>query len=154
MPKGQEPADLLQLSGSVLRLARALERGIDRALGPDLELGGRDYLLLRLVQQGIDNPGDVASELNLPPANVSRAIGRLTDAGLLERSSHPGDQRRALLRLTEEGEATVDFARERVTAWLEATFARFSGDWLAGTQQRLGRMVEQAAAGRERPGPG
>lgn len=152
MPKGQEPPDLLQLSGSVLRLARALERGIDEALGPELELGGRDYLLLRLVQQGVNNPGDVANELNLPAANVSRAIGRLADAGLLERNSHPTDQRRALLRLTEAGEATVDFARERVTAWLEATFARFTGDWLAGTQQRLGRLVEQAGGGRDKTG--
>ncbi len=67
------------------------------------------------------------------------------------RSTDPADQRRALLALTPAGEAAVDYARERVAAWLHELFGRSSAEWLAGTEQRLARLVEQADAPRGNP---
>jgi DNA-binding MarR family transcriptional regulator len=150
LEKRKQP-DLLQLARDALRLARALERGLDEALGPDVPFGGQEYLLLRLVQLGYETPGDLARELNAPAANVSRALQRLTALELLDRKVDPSDQRRALLHLTAAGEATVDFARERVTVWLQEVFARSSDVWLVGTQRRLARLLEQLAAGPPAP---
>ena len=151
MPEKRERPDLLQLARDALRLARELERGLDGALGPDVPFGGQEYLLLRLVQQGHETPGELARELNAPAANVSRALQRLEALELLERSVDPNDHRRALLRLTPAGEATVDYARERVTAWLQELFARSSDVWLLGTQRRVARLLEQVVARPEPP---
>lgn len=153
MTRRVDPPDLLQLARSALRLARALERAVEHALGQGAPVNAREYLLLRLLQSGPLSPGDVARELNLPPANVSRAVRRLEERELIERSVDPTDQRRAVLRLTPEGEATVDFARERVSARLQELFGRPSDDWLANTERRIARLVELADAPQGAPPP-
>lgn len=151
MLERRKQPDLLQLARDALRLARALERGLDGALGSDVPFDGQEYLLLRLVQLGHETPSELARELNAPAANVSRALQRLEGLELLERSVDPSDHRRALLRLTPAGEASVDYARERVMAWLQERFAGSSEPWLAETQRRLARLLDQVDTARPAP---
>jgi DNA-binding MarR family transcriptional regulator len=51
--------------------------------------------------------GDAAQALQLAPNTVSTLVGRLVDAGLLERRADPTDGRAARLQLTTAGAARV-----------------------------------------------
>ena len=50
----------------------------------------------------------VAARTAMDKVQVSRAIARLVDAGLVSRAADPGDRRRAILSLTETGRAIYD----------------------------------------------
>jgi DNA-binding MarR family transcriptional regulator len=76
------------------------------------ELGlfpGQDQVLTTLAAEDGRTIGDLASVLRVRPPTASKAIGRLTAQGLVERRSSPGDARIVRVHLTEEG-------RRRATA--------------------------------------
>lgn len=52
-------------------------------------------------------PGELQSCLDLPPDQVSHALQRLHQQGLIERQLDPKDQRRRLTRLTSLGKKTA-----------------------------------------------
>src|SRR3982074_3146353 len=91
---------LFRLNKSVLADARthiAATADLDRA----------DFLTLRTIELGVDTPGGLIRDLGLNPAVVSRALTKLTRAGLVERRIDPADSRRARVRLTEGGGRTT-----------------------------------------------
>lgn len=122
MARPPTPPDLLLLARLVLRLSRAIERDVDRTLRPAVGLSATAYLVLRVVQDGAAYPSSVATQLNLPPASVSRTLDRLEARGWLRRATDVADLRRSLLSLTPSGSELVAKARELLRAQLANDF--------------------------------
>jgi DNA-binding MarR family transcriptional regulator len=103
-------------------------RGVEEELGPVLEfmrvlwavnhgletlskrmkktagVTGRERIVIRLVgtRPGI-SAGDLARILHVHPSSLTALLGRLVSRGLLLRTVHPEDGRRAVLTLTRRG---------------------------------------------------
>lgn len=101
------------------RLQVHLEPGLVDACGLHLD----DFVLLETVALTDLAPGEVALALRLPPHAVSRGLGRLEGAGLVQRRIDPGDARRRSVALTDAGRAAL----ARAHAHLETALA----GWLA-----------------------
>jgi len=91
---------LFRLNKSVLADART-----HIAAAADLDLA--DFLTLRTIELGVDTPGGLIRDLGLNPAVVSRALTKLTRAGLVERRIDSADSRRSRVDLTEAGARTT-----------------------------------------------
>lgn len=133
-------ADYLDLARLVLRLSRHLYRTFDEALGPAFGLSTKDYLVLRAVQGGQLHPGGVASQLNMPPASVSRVLERLEGKGYLERSVDPTDHRRFRLTVTPDGAEAVDAIRELMRETLGRTYAHVPAGVLRAAVEQLSTL--------------
>ncbi len=59
----------------------------------------------------------------MDPATIQGVVGRLTERGLVGRLPDPGDRRRFLVHLTEEGRVLVGSATRDARAVTEATLA-------------------------------
>lgn len=70
---------------------------------------------------------DLAADLGLSSGAGTALVDRLERAGLAQRDPHPHDRRRAVVRLTAEGEQLVT----RSHAWLMASFAPIPPEDLA-----------------------
>ncbi|GAA3153054.1 MarR family transcriptional regulator [Planomonospora alba] len=84
----------LRSLGTVLRdLNRTLVRRGKRAAGieplPETEAG----IVRLVVHRPGASPGQIAAELGMQPSNVSAALRRLAEAGLVTRESDPVDRR-------------------------------------------------------------
>jgi DNA-binding MarR family transcriptional regulator len=91
-------------------------------------------VLARVGRVGPVRVSDVAANLGIEVSSLSRLLTPLTDAGLIERSSDPGDKRVTILSLTDAGRqafeqlhyAWVDFINERLENWSQAEMAQFA----------------------------
>lgn len=78
-------------------------------------------LLLALAHFGPATINQVAERLHSGQSAASLLVDRLVQAHLVERTDDPADRRRAIVRLTEEGEALMGRRRtgqQRLYAWL------------------------------------
>jgi len=98
--------DRITLVGLVIETAAGLHRLLAPGLGRELGVGGQSFeILLRLSR----SPGaslrmsDLAGQTGLTPSGLTRAIDRLSDAGLVARDSCPDDRRGAFAILTDLG---------------------------------------------------
>jgi len=100
-------AEVLEAIGTVRRVARRAAR----AAWPAERLPSAQSELLRLAaaQPGI-SVADAARELRLAPNTVSTLVGRLTAAGVLDRSRAVSDGRSVRLTVTGSG-------ARRITEW-------------------------------------
>jgi DNA-binding MarR family transcriptional regulator len=66
---------------------------------------GRERVVIRLVgsRPGV-SAGELARILHVHPSSLTALLGRLVDRGLVLRTVHPDDARRAVLTLTRRGE--------------------------------------------------
>ena len=98
------------------------------------------FRALRFVRR---NPGAqmsaLADHLGMSRPAASQMADRLVRAGLVTRSTHPVDNRRVELRLTESGSAALSKCDEETRAWL--------CDRLAGLDSR--KLAELAGALRD-----
>jgi DNA-binding MarR family transcriptional regulator len=133
-------ADYLELARAVLRLSRHLYRTFDEALGPTFGLATKDFLVLRVIQTGEVHPGGVATYLNMPPASVSRVLERLEAKGYVERSVDPGDHRRFLLAVTDDGKRVAAAIRELMRKALSKTYAHVPADALRAAVEHLSTL--------------
>lgn len=101
--------------GKLSRRLRPTEAGSAAELSPT-----RVTVLLTTVRHGPVKLADVAVEVGLNPTMLSRAIGQLVDAGLLQRSSDASDRRSAWLEPTEAGRQLAEQMQMERTAALEA----------------------------------
>jgi DNA-binding MarR family transcriptional regulator len=90
---------LFRLNKSVLADART-----HVAAAADLDLA--DFVALRAIEQGVDRPGGLSRDLGLNPAVISRALTKLTRAGLVQRRIDCEDSRRSRITLTAKGART------------------------------------------------
>ena len=112
---------LFRLNKSVLADART-----HIAAAADLDLA--DFLTLRTIELGVDTPGGLIRDLGLNPAVVSRALTKLTRAGLIERRIDSDDSRRSRVDLTEAGARTTAAIGARIRPGLAKRLQQLDPD--------------------------
>jgi DNA-binding MarR family transcriptional regulator len=108
---------------NVSRLARTVAVAYDTALAPS-GLTSHQYTLLKtLVDNGRQTVGQLASEMDMDPSGIPRALRPLQQRGyaVVETGS---DRRQRVISLTAEGQAIVDRAEP---FWREAQAAVYHG---------------------------
>jgi DNA-binding MarR family transcriptional regulator len=77
--------------------------------------------MFAVIRRGPIRLSELAEDEGLNPTMLSRAVGSLVEAGLLERTSDPSDRRAALVSVTAQGEKLIErVRRERTRALNEA----------------------------------
>lgn len=99
---------------SVMRLARRLRH--ERA-GDDLSLN-QLAVLGTLSRYGSLSVGELATIERVKPPSMTRTVGCLVDAGLVERQAHATDGRQIVVHLTDAAEHVLAADRRRREAWL------------------------------------
>jgi len=111
-------ADGMAALTAVMRTQQLLLARCDAVLA-DAGLTVSRYELLALLsftRHGELPLGKLGARLQVHPASISNAVGRLAAAGLVERVPHPTDGRGALARITDDGRAVVAAATARLNA--------------------------------------
>ena len=105
------PPDLAaELMGAISSIRRIARRAVWPAFaGEPLPPAQSELLRLAAARPGL-SVADAAHELRLAPNTVSTLVGRLTAAGLLERTRAVSDGRSVRLSVTEA-------ARQRIAGW-------------------------------------
>ncbi len=114
-----EAAPGMAVVTSVMRVHQVFLARIEELLRPyDLTFARYEVLVLLLFsRRGALPLGTVGSRLQVHPASVTNAVGRLEGQGLVRRSPHPSDGRAVLASLTPAGRRLA----ERATAELNAS---------------------------------
>ena len=114
-PARASEVDRITLVGLVFETASGLHRAVDLPLERQCDLAGQDFeILIRLAR----TPGvrlrmsDLAAQTALTPSGLTRAVDRLSQAGLVSRQACPEDRRGAFAALTGAGEARMQQALE------------------------------------------
>ena len=105
-----------QLRPVLLKLNRELRREI-HSLGVT---GGQVGLLVQIKARPGIGMRELASVERMSVPGMSKFIGRLEEAGLVQRAPVEGDQRRVGLSLTQAGHKVLRSVKSKRTAWLAA----------------------------------
>jgi len=111
-----DAADGMAVVTSLMRAQAIVQARVDEALRP-LQLSFARYELLALLsftRTGALPMAKAGARLQVHPASVTNAAGRLEDAGLVVRRPHPSDGRGVLVEITDAGRKTVREATERL----------------------------------------
>ena len=96
-------------------------------------------VLGRLDREGAQGASDLALAERVRPQSMAQIVADLQADGLIERSPDPGDGRRMLIELTEEGREALEQDRRDREGWL----ARAIADALSPEEQAtLARAVK------------
>ncbi|WP_051941071.1 MarR family winged helix-turn-helix transcriptional regulator [Phaeacidiphilus oryzae] len=129
-PPRTEQSQAARLTDVVTRLRRALRSSI-RTDYPWESLPMAQVELLQTLAAGPLRVGELATRQRLAPNTVSGLIGKLLEAGFVDRQNDPGDRRTARIALTPAGERQL-------------------ADWQQAHERRLaGALDTLAAADRE-----
>jgi DNA-binding MarR family transcriptional regulator len=130
-----------RLTEVVTRLRRALRSSI-RADYPWESLPMAQVELLQTLASAPLRVGELAARQRLAPNTVSGLVGRLLEAGFVDRQPDPGDRRTARIALTEAG-------RQQLADWQRSHEQRIAAALaLLPTADR--EAIMQALAGLER----
>jgi DNA-binding MarR family transcriptional regulator len=128
---------------SFLRTHLALTRRLDRDLVDrhGLPLDWYDVLVQLHESGGETTMGELASRLLISPSTCTRVVGRMVEAGLVERRVDPIDARVRHAAITREGKQRLRAAAVTHLAGVERHFGRFVPDADAATlRDRFERM--------------
>jgi DNA-binding MarR family transcriptional regulator len=121
----------------LLKLNRELRREI-HSLGVT---GGQVGLLVQIK----DRPGigmrELASLERMSVPGMSKFIARLEEAGLVQRASVEGDQRRVGLSLTAGGHKVLRSVKSKRTAWLSARLRQLEPEQLEAIDAAIEPLV-------------
>ena len=136
-----------------MRLLWAIVHGLQKRskrMSSDLGVTGPQRLALRVIGlfPGV-SAGTLASILHVHPSTLTGVLRRLAARGMLRRSEHVGDRRRAVLTLTTKG-ARVNAIRAGTveSAVIEALEAVPAPD-RHSAQRVLSRLARSLGSGRE-----
>ncbi len=93
----------------------------------------------------------LADEEGLNPTMLSRIVGKLSDDGLLERSSDQGDRRAAWVKATAKGARLAERIRRERTDALNLALDTLSDHDRTRIERALPALEQLADALRERP---
>jgi DNA-binding MarR family transcriptional regulator len=105
-----------QLRPVLLKLNRELRREI-HSLGVT---GGQVSLLVQVKYSPGIGIRELAARERVSVARMSKVVGRLEEAGLIERHEVSGDRRRVGLHVTKAGLNVLRSVKSKRTAWLAA----------------------------------
>lgn len=107
-----------QLAVEVRLASVHLQRRLRAELPPEHVTSGQFSVLTLLDREKSCTPREIADHEMVQPPSMTRTIGLLEQAGLVERSEHPTDGRQVLISLTDQGRETLAETRRRRDAWL------------------------------------
>jgi DNA-binding MarR family transcriptional regulator len=113
------------------RLGSAFPDGLDHAA-----MG----VLMTLIKRGALRQGELAELALLDPSTVSRHVGQLVRAGLVERRPDPADGRAVQLVATRSGHALGDDLAQRRRSLFHATLSSRDQDEVRRLAGLLGRL--------------
>ncbi len=144
------PDDPLELEGFLpyrvaivaARMSRGLARRYERRFGISIP---EWRCLAVLARRGRLTAGDLAERTSLDKVQVSRAIARLRERGLVVRETDAADRRAVRLSITAEGEALFGEIAEVARAW-EQELTRALGLSERRSLDRILHKLEDALA--------
>ena len=134
---------------SVTRLARLLRQQDESGLTPTM-----GATLATIGRVGPLTLGELAALEQVAPPTITKVIGKLAAAGLVDRIADPADRRICRVALSPRGRRQLDTNRSRRTAWLADRLAALDAD----DRARLARALDAiehltAAPGRGQEAP-
>jgi DNA-binding MarR family transcriptional regulator len=76
------------------------------------------WVLGRIDREGPGSVSDLAQALRVRPQSMAQTVGDLEAEGMVARNPDPDDRRRALVSLTEAGQARIEADRAAREGWL------------------------------------
>jgi DNA-binding MarR family transcriptional regulator len=119
----------------LLRLARELRREI-HSLGVT---GGQVALLVAIKYAPGIGVRELAAQERMSPAAISKAVTKLEQQGLVERSA-VADRRRVGLKVSEKGHQVLRSVRSRRTIWLAERLKGLSRNEQRAIDEALGAL--------------
>jgi GntR family transcriptional regulator, transcriptional repressor for pyruvate dehydrogenase complex len=98
----------------------------------DLGLTSALWQVLTVVSQarGLQSAAHIARKIGLTRQAVQRTANQLVASGMATFSNNPDDRRTQLIRITVQGEAALNAANDRQSAWLSTFGNALGGDTL------------------------
>ncbi|MEA3019627.1 MAG: hypothetical protein QOI47_1151 [Actinomycetota bacterium] len=122
-----------RLSHAVTRLARMLRQQDEGELTPTMRAA-----LGTIARDGPLTLGELAAIEQVAPPTVTKVVGKLEDAGLVERVGDVADRRVCRVSLSDTGRRRLESDRKRRRAWLTGQVQRLD----AGGLDRLAAAVD------------
>ena len=129
-------ADPVAIANRLRPVLLQVTRELRREIHPLGVTGGQVSLLVQIQRDPGIGVRELATRERMSPAGMSKYIGRLEAAGLVERTALP-DKRRVGLRLTDQAERVLRSVKNRRTAWLAARLRELSPAERAAVEQAL-----------------
>ncbi len=117
---------------AVLRLARRLRQHVTAGITPS-----QQSALAAIEQKGPLTLGELAGFENVQPPSITRIVGNLEAAGLVERTTAVADRRVSLVQITEAGRNELGTIRSQRNAWLAERLSQLDADDLARLRDAL-----------------
>ena len=143
----RRPRDLDDLLNyRLMRLVALSGAPVVRLLEGRYGIARREWRLLAvLAAHGALAPSGLAARADLDRARTSRAIGTLAGKQLLERSTQPGDRRRAVVRLTDAGRKLYDELFPQIAEINRRVLERLDDALLEGLDAAMAQLTRDAA---------
>lgn len=138
-----------ELTDAITAQIQALFRlgGSRRVFAQQMEAAGVSLTpqALRVLERSVDadqtTPGQLAAQLDLDPATVTRLLRHLEDSGLVRRARDNGDRRVSTVEPTQQGRQALARYREVVWDQVRRALASWPSGDLASLAELLGRLV-------------
>lgn len=146
-PAPREPGDAdLELADTVVRelfqLIRQVKRSAERHR-PEMIVDMAGYhLLAHLHFGGAQRAGEIAAVFHSDPSTISRQVGALVRAGLVERRADPDDGRACRLAATGEGVRVIETERRRRARAIAEVLGRWEPADRDALVTLLGRFLD------------
>jgi DNA-binding MarR family transcriptional regulator len=135
-----------ELHEATTALRRATRRVVRRRLSQPALPSAEVELLVAVVKAPGMGVAEVARSLGLAPNTVSTLVGRLVQAGLIERTDDPTDRRAAVLRPTTAGRSRIKRWRRERADVLSHALARLDPDDRRRIRAAVGALRNLAEA--------
>lgn len=138
---------ILALGTRLRRLGEKLQSDTQEIMsGFDLPLSASQFpYLAALDRLGPLGVGELSQALGVAQPGVTRTVGLLGQAGLVEAVAAEGDQRRRIMRLTKQGRTIVAKAKADIWPMIEGAVADLCGDEGAPLLALLGEIEVRVA---------
>ena len=124
-------------------LLKKVRRRIATSIRAELEPIGLSWPVVQIIKRlssgGDPNQLQLAQDIELEPAALSRLLADLEEQKLVTRRRDPGDKRRVLITVAPPGAALLAKAQPRIQAGVDALFSRLS----RAEQGQLCRLLEK-----------
>jgi DNA-binding MarR family transcriptional regulator len=121
---------------AIARTARRLRQETAAELSPSLAAA-----LATIEAHGPLTPSELADRERVQRPTATRIVGRLSDAGLVDRTSDPSDGRVSLVSATPQGRQLLGRLRKRKNAYLAKRLSDLDSEDLA-TLERAAEILE------------
>jgi DNA-binding MarR family transcriptional regulator len=139
-------ADPTVLANRLRPVLLKLNRHLRREVHPLGVTGGQVALLVQIKQRPGIGMRELASLERMSVPGMSKYIGRLEEAGLVQRAPVERDQRRVGLSLTAAGQRVLRSVKSRRTAWLAARLRELDPDELDAIDAAIEPLTHLLAA--------